>query len=790
MSNMWSKKIDLLSIVLVLSFLKLHSQVYNNGSLHIGTNSYLFLQSGAFTFGQSGNATTNKTIPFSTNDGKFVFSDNVEIVADGNSGRYIDGYVELKSASETILPLGSGSTCGWLKILPSSDVGIRATYVKNSPVLSYSGAKASNVNYVSETEFWIIKGQNSKISISWRADSNLASFSFPDLTILGYKNGVWQIVPSTIEHSAFTGGISNLSLTGSIISDDFVSLEDFEAFTFGEKGVSCSELVANSGLIKTWNGTAWSPSSPTLADTVIINADYSGGSFVCNSIQLNANVILTGVESLEIVNGASGTGKIILSSESSLVQRNSTATPPIIELTKTTRPLKRFDYVFFGQPVTNNVISQLSNAMASTVTLPGAFDLMYKYVSGISGSTGGWQALDATSPGKGFILRVKDQAPFVNSTSADVINLQYSGIANNGEILVPISNISGDSGNYRNNNLLANPYPSAIDADKFLTENNDLLDGVIYLWRSNTTNVDGSTNYAISDYVAYTKAGSTAYSGTSSSPVFNGKIASGQGFKVKALSTGSIKFTNCMRLTGSNSQFFRFSSSTIANNQNSKNRFKLKLNSSQGIINQILIAYLPETTLGYDKMYDAELYSMNDVQFYSLSENSDKKLAINARSDFSEFDEVLLGVSALDTINSIFSIQVEEKEGIFASDDVQIYLFDSYLNHYHNLNEGNYDFSISSSNISNRFKIVYKGNPSSSQFDNNLFAFINNDLLQIKSKINIENFEIFDLTGRSVLSLKNQSFNNFELPFNFAKGVYVIKAKLVTGQIVSNKVLN
>jgi hypothetical protein len=766
------------------------SQLQNNGILHVNTNGMLYLKSGEFKFGFSSETTTSKGSPYVATDGKFMLGSSAVFTTDGAVSNFVNGYAGTFKTGSTILVTGAGSNYVPVKVEPSSIVqGVHAAYFNSAPLTAFVGLGAS-VSEVANTEYWIVKGDNTVLSLSWRPNSNLSGFSFSDLTIVGYKNGNWEAIASSVDVNSIFGGGSSLSGSGSISSLNAVVLSDYDAFAIGEKGVSCAELIVSSGDIKTWNGSWWSPSAPTLADPVIINGLYAAGSFACNSIVLNADVTLTGTETLEIVNGATGSGKIIIASESSLVQRNENATAPLIQLTKTTRPMKRFDYVYWGQPVTGNAFSQLANATASTASLSGAFDLMFNYVSGIIGASGGWQSLSATTPGQGFITRVKEQAPFINTTTTDVINLTFNGTANNGVISVPVANVLGNTTSSRNNNLLANPYPSAIDADKFLTENNGILDGVIYLWRANTTNATGSTNYAVADYVAYTKAGSTAYNGTSSSPVFNGKIASGQGFKVKALSTGNALFTNCMRVVGNNSQFFRTSNTTSANQV--VDRFKVNIQNESGIANQILVAYLPESTLGYDTMYDAELYSVNSLQVYSVLDNSDKKLAINARPSFTETDQVQLGVKKPDSQLSNYSIQVVDKEGVFETNAVTVYLYDSVTNTYHNFNNGNYNFSISDVENTNRFKIVYQTSLLSSEnfTANNALAFINNNVLKIESKSNIEGINVFDISGRLIVSYKNDILSPvLTVPFNHASGVYILKTKLNNGQLHTQKLL-
>ncbi len=769
----------------------IYAQVQNNGILHVNANSYLYIGNGDLTFGSSSATTTNVTSPYSATDGKIILGSSSSFSTDGTAPKFINGYAETRSTAETLLAIGAGTTYAPVKVTTSATTGVHATYINTAPLTAYGSTLDASVTTVANTEYWMIKGADAIVSLSWRAASNLSSYPFADVTIVGYKSGKWEAIPSAIDTTSEFGGTSALNATGSITSSSAIALSTYDAIAIGRKGVTCAELITSSGTTKTWNGS-WSPSAPTLADPVVISTAYAAGSFACNSITLNANVTLTGTESLEIVYGASGTGKVIMSSEASLVQREETATAPAIELTKTTRPMKRFDYVYWGTPISQNAFSQLNAAQAAGATLANAFDAKYKYVSGDITSTGGWQTLTATSPGKGFITRVREQAPLTTAVATATIDVKFDGTANNGVVTVPVSFVNGTPTSARNNNLLANPYPSAIDADKFLTENSSLLDGVIYLWKGQTTNGGGAgQQYAVADYIAYTKAGTTADLGTGTVGAFTGKIASGQGFKVKALGAGDVLFTNCMRVVGNNNQFYRIND-FATNTTTIVDRFKVNLQTATGIANQVLVAYLPQTTLGYDNMYDAELFCVSPTKMYSILDNDTKKLAINARPPFENTDEVTVGFTKETATNTQMSFNVVEKEGLFASNQTPIYLYDNQLSIYHDFATGPYVFNTTSQENNSRFKIVYQSALNSTDF-NSFFAVatLNQNMLKVNAKLDIEQVLVFDITGRLILNNTPENLNTtLEVPFNQAEGIYLVKTKLTNGQVVTSKLIN
>jgi hypothetical protein len=78
----------------------------------------------------------------------------------------------------------------------------------------------------------------------------------------------------------------------------------------------------------------------------------------------------------------SGSGKIIMSSEASFVQRDGGADAPSIELTKKSNKMRRYDYVYWGTPISSDFFTQIAGAIADNASVANAFDIKLKYVSG------------------------------------------------------------------------------------------------------------------------------------------------------------------------------------------------------------------------------------------------------------------------------------------------------------------------------------------------------------------------------------------------------------------------
>ena len=766
----------------------LQAQVQNNGTLFVGDNTTLFIQSGNLAYGTGSVTSTSRS---GATSGKIQLGATATTSgATSGSNLFVNGYASTLKSTYFVLPTGQSLTYAPIGVTNTTVTnGVSAAYVHGTPANSTLLSAALTALY--SVGSWNAFGDNAKISLLWNSDISALSATIADLTVAGYNTlgGKWEAIPSA--------NITGTLTSGTIQTASDVVLATYSAFTLAKKGITCPLVFTSSGTTKTFDGTIWTPSNPTENDNAIIANANTGilGAFVCNSLTVNANITLTDGKTIEVVNEISGSATITMSSLANIVQRNdaSTITTPVV-ITKSTRAgMFAYDYIYAGSPLTGNSFSQLSNAQAFNIAntastgVADAFDLKFKYVSGDASATGGWQALTETSPGKGFIMRIKQQAPYATfgTASTDHINLKFSGNANNGTITTAVANIVATPTSPRNNNLLANPYPSAIDADKFL-EYNTNLDGALYVWKSQTasTGLPGST-YTAGDYIAYTRAGVTRY-GTVGTTPFDGKISSGQGFLVKSnfgTGTGDATFNNCMRVV---------TASTLLRTSSTIDRYKLNLNGANNVGNQILVAYMPEGTLAYDRMYDAELNTVSPAQMYSILDNTSTQLGINARPTFATTDVVKLGIDKSNVTPENFSIAIVEKEGAFEGTAINVLLHDKLLNTYQNLSNGAYNFTSNSTQLQNRFEIVYQEAAlGTSDFDTtNVFATISSQALKITASLPISNVTVYDLTGRLVTKLTIDNLQQVNHPFLFAKGVYIVKIKLNNGATATQKLLN
>ncbi|HMI06744.1 MAG TPA: GEVED domain-containing protein [Flavobacterium sp.] len=599
--------------------------------------------------------------------------------------------------------------------------------------------------------------------------------------------------------------------------------------------VNCTAVAANrtgNGTVtaKTWNGSAsanwnnaanWTPASvPTASDCVVVpnmgagntplisGASYAAYAYnltILNGgiLQVNSTNSITVTDVVAVNTG----GQFLIKDSASLIQVNNVANTGIINMERITTPMYRYDYTYWGSPLT----------LASNFTLGGISpntqpDKYYSWIPFVGSSFGTWQQESAATimdPRKGYIIRAPQTYSILPSVKVPY-TANFIGTPNNGTITCPIGYGSMGGPTYNDRyNLLGNPYPSAVSAASFLNllGNASVIDGTIYFWTHNSPILaanpdpfynDFIYNYSASDYASWNKIGGVGTAATSlpaGSPAPNGFIAAGQSFFVRSLTNGNAVFNNNMRSAAhSNSQFFRMTDTAnppIVNDDEDveKHRIWLNLINNSGSFCQILVGYVSGATSGFDRGYDGLRFDYeNSNTFYSFV--NDDILVIQGRPlPFEETDQVPLGYISLGAAE--FSIRIDHVDGLF--ENQSIYLEDKLLNVIHNLRAAPYNFTSAQGRFDDRFVLRYTNSVlSNNQFDSdNLTAFINDRKFHASATENILNIDVYELNGKLVTTYKPASrMKTFEDDFLFAQGIYFAKIKLENGMVVTQKLLN
>ncbi|SFJ09558.1 Por secretion system C-terminal sorting domain-containing protein [Kaistella treverensis] len=360
----------------------------------------------------------------------------------------------------------------------------------------------------------------------------------------------------------------------------------------------------------------------------------------------------------------------------------------------------------------------------------------------------------------------------------------FKGAPNTGSV-TSFKSLSNDGNGY---NLVGNPYPSNIDFDLLFALNSDRINQVAYFW----TNVDpyrkgttgGDPAYAGNGYAIYNGVGGVAATSPDGgpgmvSPVPTKFIKLGQGFIVKATAALPLIFRNSIRVTTATNFFSKMAA---------KDRFWLKLKTPAENVNTILIGYVQNATNGFEWDYDSPLFAIGSDSFYSILD--DEKLGIQGRAyPLDTKDVVMLGTKHFET--GKYTISLSEKEGVFAGEQ-GIYLKDKDAKTLTNLSEGDYIFTASAGEYTNRFEIVYSATALGVGADVKKGVQVyrdGGDFVMKSTGKSITSYELYDMSGRMIM---NQKSNAQEIRFGadqLLKGTYLLNVQLEGGERVVRKII-
>lgn len=530
-----------------------------------------------------------------------------------------------------------------------------------------------------------------------------------------------------------------------------------------------SQLTASQ--TTTWTGILWDNGTPDITKEAII----SSGTCVLS--------IDTSVKSITVLNGANltvasnitltvdntltvdGGGNLIFENGASLIQINATAVNTgAITYKRDAKPMRQYEFTYWGSPVYNQVLN-----VFSPLTLGDKF-----YSFNASAGVNNWVVENQANfmiSGKGYAIR----APQGYTTTPQVFNGDFIGVPNNGTILTSVAAFNPAIKNY---NLLSNPYPSAINVVT-LIDNTNL--GTLYFWTHNSA--ISSNVFTTDDYAIRTKTtGTAAVTGGFAPSVY---IAAGQGFFASAGTNATINFTNIMRVSSNNEQFYRSAQNLPLNYY-----VHLNMTNTIGAFKQIAIGYQEDATNDYDFGSDALASSEGAIQFYSLIPTLSFGFGIQARAyPWVIGDVIPLGYST--TQAGTFSFEIDHFDTFFA--DKEIFLEDTSNQTFHNLRNSSFTFTTTVGAFDSRFKIHYQD----LSLSNNNFTS-NNDLVYVLNQNNqpkviatnatIKKIIVFDMLGRTVFEKQNINESEFVLfELNSKNQPLIIKTILDNNVTVAKK---
>ncbi|WP_397363951.1 T9SS type A sorting domain-containing protein [Olleya sp. R77988] len=716
------------------------------------------------------------------------------------------GYVFTRDNSATA-PSSTFSLTDWVYDGDEDCFGFAIT-ITPSPTIDVQPIDINDCD-AADVNISVTAGGGGSLSYQWKYNNGGSGWS--DVTSAAFSPGIVSGETST-----------DLSISG-------LNLDTYQFYCEVTESGVCS--VATDAIQITmsntiWNGSAWSNGLPDLTKMAVIDGSYdtsANGSFQACSLVINTSgtspeyrLTVSNSTFVEVENTVTVDGELYVETQGAFVQNNNNSSFILSAngeslVNKMTTPLNSvYEYTYWSSPVENTTIGQ-GLAFANTnrrywfnaanyldvLTEINNTDTFTAGPDGIDDDGNDWTYISSGStvmtPGVGYISM---HTP-VGFTVGSQYTYTFNGAFNTGIITSSIL-FNGANGD-EDWNLIGNPYPSAIDANAFLTANSSVIQEVAYLWSHNTPangNASGNqgANFSNNDYAIITTGSGNTAGGDMIIP--NGYIPSGQSFFVQGIANGNVTFDNDYRMadTSSNDQFFR------TNTTNNTNRIWVNLTSDNGIFNQILIAYVNGATDGKDSMsFDAKrtIYNETAAEIYTSIPNETDRFAIQGKSTGSlTIDEVIpVGFNTQISDPTIYTFSIAQLEGQFF-DTNTVYLIDYLNNSIHDLSASDYSFTSNVGEFDSRFEIVFNPNSlSTSDYTTNnvdlsIIELSDNQVqFSITNSLTIKSIKIFDLLGKEIYNFKCNNATEIINLDNLSQSLYFAKVKLSNGQEITKKAI-
>jgi hypothetical protein len=472
-----------------------------------------------------------------------------------------------------------------------------------------------------------------------------------------------------------------------------------------------------------------------------------------------------------------------------------------------------------GSLGTINWIPGYDGSLTTPISLAGYW--IYKFDSNLNATDyANWTQIGETGilqAGKGFTLK----GPGTSGTQ----NLTFAGKPNNGTI----TNTVGSDQLL----LIGNPYPSALDADQFITDNISsietsttvpAIDGALYFWEHYTTNTSHNLGAYQGGYGIRNLAGGVAPSatgvdfisgaGSSSKQAPKRYIPVGQGFFVigKIGSGGTVTFNNSQRefvkeddasfsqttyripTTPKIANHWTYTSSApIQKDMHKKVHLGFNFH-NQSFHRQVLLAFMDEKANNeMNDGYDAFNIDDSPSDMYLL--NGENELAIQGEGYFDEQASYPIGVRSETTGKISFAL-----DGLENFDESQnIFIHDNETDTYHSIKDKAYEIELPQGTFNERFSLRFIDKSLAVQdplYDNAVTVFFTriNNTLNIKNSANdntVLTASLYNIQGKllSKWDVKEKEQSNIKIPIqDKTSAVYIVKLKTEKGTI-SKKII-
>jgi hypothetical protein len=454
--------------------------------------------------------------------------------------------------------------------------------------------------------------------------------------------------------------------------------------------------------------------------------------------------------------------------------------------------------------------SGLDGSPTSPITVSNYW--IFKFQN-LSNAYANWQSIGSggtLNAAQGFTMKG-------SGTSSSNQNYTFVGKPNNGTITTTVA-----GGNL---NLCGNPYPSALDANAFISANTSAITGTLYFWEHASNNATHNIQGYQGGYSSRNLTGGTGpvapadINGLGTSAKTPGRfIPVSQGFFVVATPAGgTITFDNSQRAfikedNVDSSTLFKTNTSIVTspnNNEQSNNnsedsyikdtfkRVRLGITSTDNYHRQILLGFMENNAtdaidLGYDGLNIDN--QPNDMYFI----NNTAKLNIQGVGYFDENKVFPIGIK--NNMAGNVNIMIDNTENMDTNQG--IYILDNSNGEYHNITSNPYTVQLPQGLTEGRFSLTFKDNNALANNNFNLedgikVAYVNTkNTLNIKNNVantTVEKVTLFNMLGQSIVTfdVKNQNQQNIELPIKeLSSGTYIVKIKTDNGEITKKIIFN
>ncbi len=496
---------------------------------------------------------------------------------------------------------------------------------------------------------------------------------------------------------------------------------------------------AQTELVKSGAGTYWVVSGGscnlTVANTPTVdyyatvnNLNVKAGASL--TITTNSKVTLSGTT----VNSAGVTG-LVVASGASLIQNTA-------NLPATVKRLLSAKWHLFGSPFLQSMGATMSNINTSV----GSVQLK-PYTNGVNWGANVTSAYYFLQPTVGYAV-----CPSTQVTASLSGNL-FSGLAAPCNYSIPL--VYNGTAATQSWNLLSNPFTSYLNWNLLGKTN---VSTTLYLWNPD---VMGPPVTNTSYFLVYNSANGVGVPSTTKP-----YIAPLQGFFVRAIYTSPSLTLPLTARVHTTSTYYKEANNT-----------------------EILVRLMTETAMGYDELaicknpdakltledYDSE--KMMDglpVAMYSQTASGDK-LVINSINDTNTIIPLVIIGSAGDKAK-ITAFGLESNQ--------DVYLEDRYKGKTMLLYENKtYEFVMPSDEVTGRFFVRFKDNTTSPLTQSDINVFENNNQLNIiaQSGEEIQEVEVFTLSGACIFKTTTSNSNVFTGKFDLSTAIYLIRVKTSLG---------